>query len=97
MSGILYNRFMSLKRLLLSVEDYLELEADLPEKHEFAADELFTMAGGTENYNRIAVNIVGHLWTAARGGPCRVFTSDMKVRVSNDVFYCPDVMVVCGR
>ena len=87
---------MSSKKPLLSEEDYLELEAELPEKHEFAAGELFAMAGGTENHNRIAGNIFAHLWTAARGGSCRVFTSDMKARVSNDVFYYPDVMVVCA-
>ena len=32
---------------------------------------------------------------AAEGGPCRVYFSDMKLRVADDLFYYPDVLVAC--
>ena len=92
---IFYNYRMSLKKSLLSVEEYLELEAELTEKHEYAAGELFATAGGTERHSQPTLNLVVKLWAKARAKGCRVFASDMKVRVPNNVFSYPDVMVVC--
>jgi Uma2 family endonuclease len=79
----------------LSVEDYLELEETSSIRHEYVAGEVYALAGATDRHNGIAMNIAGHLWAAARGGPCRVYGSDMKVRVGDDAFYYPDVQVVC--
>jgi Uma2 family endonuclease len=48
---------------------------------------MYTHAGGTSRHNVIAVNIVALLWNAARGGPCRVYNSDMMLRAAEDAFY----------
>jgi Uma2 family endonuclease len=42
------------------------------------------------------MNIASTLWEAARGGDCRVHGSGMMLRAGEEVFYYPDVMVVCG-
>jgi Uma2 family endonuclease len=78
----------------LSVEEYLAFEQASPVRHEYAAGKIFAMAGSSEEHNRIALNIASRLLGATRGGPCRVFMSDMKVRV-DEVFYYPDVLVTC--
>lgn len=80
---------------LLTVEEYLKLEETAAVKHEYVAGTIHAMVGATKRHNRIALNIVTRLIGAARGGSCRVYAMDVKVRVE-DVFYYPDVMVTCG-
>jgi Uma2 family endonuclease len=87
----------------MTFEEFLAFEEASPTKHELVAGYVFDwnggeirgLAGATERHNRIAGNIFGHLWNAARGGSCRVYGSDMRLRVSNASSYYPDVQVVC--
>ena len=72
----------------LSVEEYLKLEETSQIRHEYV--------GGTSRHNVIAGNLFALLWNAARGGPCRVYGSDMILSASEEDFYYPDVTVVCG-
>lgn len=81
---------------LPSVEEYLDLEEAATVRHEYVGGALYALAGATKRHNRIAGNIFARLWSAARGGPCRVYSSDVKLKVAEDVFYYPDVMVACG-
>ena len=80
----------------LTAEEHLELEEGNALRHEYAGGAIHALAGGTSRHNVIAVNILASLWNAARGGPCRIYNSDMMLRAAEDVFYYPDVMVVCG-
>jgi Uma2 family endonuclease len=42
--------------------------------------------------------VIGELRHRLRGKPCRVFDSNLKIRVARDVRYCyPDASVVCGE
>lgn len=80
---------------LISVEEYLELEQTSETRHEYVAGGIHAHAGGTRRRDVISGNIFALLWTTARGGPCRVHTSDRLLRTPGDTFYYPDVMVVC--
>lgn len=80
----------------LTVEEYLELEKAGERRHEYVGGKIYAHAGGTSRHSAISVNIVSTLWEAARGSDCRVYGSDMMLRASEEVFYYPDVMVVCG-
>jgi Uma2 family endonuclease len=80
----------------LTVEEYLALEETASRKHEYVAGEIYAPAGAINRHNTIAGNIYARLWNAARGTDCRVYNSDTKARVAEDVFYYPDAMVVCG-
>ena len=71
---------MALRHPLLSVEDYLELEAKSPVKHDYVGGEVFALAGTMDRHNKLALNLVVNLWASARADGCRVFASDMKVR-----------------
>lgn len=80
----------------VSVEEYLYGEQSSDVRHEYVAGQVFAMAGAGEAHNRIAGNLFFHLRAAARGTPCGVFISDMKVRVAeHDAFYYPDVLLTC--
>ncbi len=79
----------------ISVEEYLRTERESPVKREYVEGRVYALAGATDRHVRLVTNLVGLLWGAAQGTPCRVYASDMKLRVGPDRFYYPDVMVVC--
>src|ERR1700687_355781 len=84
----------------ISVEEYLEYEADGRTRHEYIAGEIFAMTGASLEHNLIAGNVFAAVAAHLRGGPCMAFMSDFKLRLKNnmeDIFYYPDVMVACGR
>ena len=79
----------------ISIEDYLagELLSDI--KHEYDDGEVVAMSGASKNHERIKVNIAAALHTHLRSKPCEPFSSDVKLKIGNYLFY-PDVMVVCN-
>lgn len=77
------------------VQDYLELERFSPVKHEYVEGYVYAMAGGTRADSVISTNILALLRDRARGGPCRVYNSDMKVRLTDAVYVYPDASVSC--
>ena len=81
-----------------SYADFLRVEADSPNvKHEYVSGQIFAMAGGTPEHARIITDVVLWLGTVLKGGPCKVYTSDLRVRIdAADVTTYPDVSVVCG-
>jgi Uma2 family endonuclease len=55
------------------------------------------MAGGTKNHSLIIANIIGEIRGHLKGKPCRVYDSNLRVRVPATFFYTyPDVTVICG-
>lgn len=78
--------------------DYLALEGASNVKHEFLNGEIYGMAGGTPEHAALGVAVAAALLQQLRGGPCRVYSSDLRVRalVTGLATY-PDVMVVCGE
>jgi Uma2 family endonuclease len=80
----------------VSLEEYLDLERTSEEKHEFVDGEVFAMGGASPRHNSIVGNVFALLWQQLRDHPCRVFPSDLRVRVSEHRHYAyPDVTVVC--
>jgi Uma2 family endonuclease len=83
----------------LSFEDWLAIErAATDQRSEFVAGEVFAMTGATERHNLIVANVVAGLHAQLKGKPCRVYPSDLKVRIeTHDVATYPDAMVICGE
>jgi hypothetical protein len=79
----------------LSVEEYLELEENSTVKHEYLDGYVYAMAGGTVDHGAIAVNVLAALRPLLRGGSCRVYNSDVKVRLGPRRFVYPDLSVSC--
>jgi Uma2 family endonuclease len=78
-----------------SVDEYLWLERNSLVKHEFVDGIVYALAGGTRAHSRIAMNAGRLLEEALDASACRVFNSDMKVRISPRVFRYPDLSVSC--
>lgn len=83
----------------LSFEDWLAMERATDEQRsEFVAGEVFAMTGATEAHSLIVANVVRELGNALKHKPCRVYPSDLKVRIeADDVGAYPDAMVICGE
>ena len=65
-------------------------------RHEYYDGEIFAMVGATEPHALIVTNLVVGLGTQLRGGPCRLYSNDMRVQVADTGLYTyPDVVVVC--
>lgn len=82
----------------LSVEDYLSGEESGELRHEYIGGEVYAMVGASDRHNLIAGNLFALLHSHLRGTSCRLFMSDMKVRLrvaSDDAFYYPDLMLAC--
>ena len=82
----------------MSYAEYLELERSTGIRHEWLRGEVWAMAGGTPDHSGIASNVIQELGLALRGRPCRVYTSDLKIRIDaidRDTY--PDVAVVRGK
>ena len=54
------------------------------------------MAGGTPEHSYVVLAVGALLRDGLRGGPCRTFSSDLRVRVHGSTIL-PDATVICGR
>ena len=82
----------------LTAEEYLKFEQDGDIRHEYVAGQIYAMAGASEEHNLITGNIFALIRPHLRGGTCRAFVADMKVKVETqqaDIFYYPDLLVTC--
>lgn len=84
------------KILHLTVEEYLQLELESVVHHEYIAGQVYATVVNSENSKIITGNILARLRGHLLNKSCRVFSSDMKVKIEAlDVFYHPDVCVTC--
>ncbi|HZD05565.1 MAG TPA: Uma2 family endonuclease [Longimicrobiales bacterium] len=82
----------------ISPEEYLDLERRAETKSEYLDGRIYAMAGASRAHNAIVANLVIEIGRQVKGGPCRVYPSDLRVRVSEAGMYTyPDVSVVCGE
>jgi Uma2 family endonuclease len=90
----------ALPKTLISPQEYLEQERKAEYKSEYLNGEVFAMSGAREPHVLIGSNLVTELSLALRDKPCRVYNSDLRVRVNpaGSYMYCyPDVAVVCEK
>jgi Uma2 family endonuclease len=78
--------------------DYLRLEEESSTRHEFLDGEIVAMAGGTPEHAALAMAVGWQLRNQLADGRCRIFSSDLRVRVAaTGLTTYPDVSVICGR
>ena len=77
--------------------EYLAHEAASNVKHEYLSGEIYAMAGGSPAHAELSVAVSSALRAQLRDASCRVFSSDLRVRVAaTGLATYPDVTVVCG-
>jgi Uma2 family endonuclease len=87
----------ALKRSI-TPEEYLANERLANFKSEFYRGEIFAMAGASEQHNLIVMNVGASLHLQLKGRPCRVYPSDLRLRIPRTgLFTYPDLMVICGE
>jgi Uma2 family endonuclease len=80
-----------------SIAEYIRLEQQTDEKHEYVDGQIVAMAGGTLRSALVAANLTAALHRALDGSPCRVYTSDARIRAGRTPFLTyPDISVICG-
>ncbi len=93
------------QRTRFTVEEYLAIERESEERHEFVDGEIYAMAGESPDHGAICVNLTMTVGTQLRGTRCQAFVKDTKVRSGSaplpdhstkGLFSYPDLLVVCG-
>lgn len=82
----------------MAYAEYVRTEEASPVRHEFLKGLVFAMAGGTPEHGALAAAIMREIGLALRGKPCRVYSSDLRVRnLETNLATYPDATVVCGK
>jgi Uma2 family endonuclease len=81
---------------LYTVEEYLALDAAVGDaRYEYVGGRIAMLAGATRAHVTITGNLYARLHRLTEAGYCGVYQSDLRLRVSEDQYYYPDVMVAC--
>jgi len=85
------------RRLHYTYAQYLALEEESPIRHEYLDGEIYAMAGGTPDHAALAASVISLLRPQLPRG-CRLFTSDLRVRIAaTGLSTYPDAAVIGGR
>ena len=94
------------KVLLYTEEEYLAIERDADERHEYIDGEIYAMAGESLAHGFININLGSEFRTQLKGRDCAAQSPNMKVRSGPDpkfsrtmkgFFSYADLMVFCGK
>lgn len=80
-----------------TVEEYLAYEAETGMKHEYIDGEIYAFSASTEKHSLIATYASAELGYKLRGKSCRVYNSDMRVKITDIKYVYPDFSAVCGE
>jgi Uma2 family endonuclease len=88
----------SIPKPFITPEQYLHRERLAEFRSEYFRGEMFAMAGASANHNLIVLNAGASLREQLKKQPCRVYPSDLKLRIEAASLYTyPDLSVVCGE
>jgi Uma2 family endonuclease len=80
----------------LTPQEYLAQERLAEHRSEFFRGEVFAMAGTSFRHSLIKDNVSRETGNQLKDGPCRVVTSDQRVKVRDTGLYTyPDVVIIC--
>jgi Uma2 family endonuclease len=89
---------MSLPKAKFTLEEYLALDQVSEERLEYWNGDIFSMSGASPQHVQIQVNLAAFLHSGFQNLPCRVFSSDMRIKVpAYPPYRCPDLSALCGE
>jgi Uma2 family endonuclease len=68
------------EQIRFTVEEYLEMERQSPERHEYLDGFVYAMAGESPNHGTISINLISEVRLQLKGSPCQGWAKDCKVR-----------------
>lgn len=81
-----------------SPEEYLAIERQSEERHEYLDGEIVAMSGGTREHSLLASHLIRELGIALLDRPCEVHGSDLRISLETGRRYTyADVVVLCGE
>src|SRR5438445_13288746 len=88
----------TVSKRLLSPQEYLARERLAAFRSEFYHGEMFAMAGASWEHTLIKDNMAQRARNQLDDGPCRVLTSDLRVKITATGLYTyPDIIIVCDE
>jgi Uma2 family endonuclease len=82
----------------ISPEEYLARERRAEFRSEYYRGEVFAMAGASDEHCGIKDNLAREAGNQLKGGPCRVRTSDLRVKVhATGLYTYPDMVIYCDK
>ncbi|MBI3220823.1 MAG: Uma2 family endonuclease [Bacteroidetes bacterium] len=89
---------VSYQKKFISIEEFIEMENEASEKHEYFQGEVFSMAGACDNHNEIFSSLFSELSAQLKGKTCRTYGSDKRLYVrENTLLTYPDISVYCNK
>ena len=86
------------KYSVMSVEDYLVLNRNSKDaRYEYLDGEIRMLAGGSPDHSIIIANLTAAIKGSLKGGQCRVYNSDVLLRLSEKRYVFPDVTISCDE
>jgi Uma2 family endonuclease len=91
---------------IYTIQEYLALERESEERHEYIDGYIYAMAGESPEHGEICANLSGIIVPQLSGTNCRARIKDTKVRSGpkprssrsrKGMFSYPDLLVVCGE
>lgn len=76
-------------------EEYLAMESQSPIRHEYRYGLVYAMAGGTDNHDRLALNLLTLVNLHLGDSACRFHSGNVKVGYRDDLYYYPDAFITC--
>jgi len=81
----------------ITFAEYIKAEEAAETKSEYFDGQVFAMSGGTAAHALLGARLITEIGAALKGGPCRVYSSDLRIRVvETGLATYPDLSVVCG-
>lgn len=88
----------AIKLKTYSFDEYLALEAETQQRHEFWNGEVWAMAGGTLRHQMIVDNLVASVRPQIKGKGCRLMYFDVKLALEmHQKYVYPDLMMTCNK
>ena len=87
----------SQRTTLLTPEEYLEIERRAERRSEYFEGRMYAMSCASYAHVLVVDNLNHELKLRLKGGPCRVHSIELRLRVApNGLYTYPDLMVICG-
>jgi Uma2 family endonuclease len=96
--GIRERAMAQRKSSVMSVEDYLILNRNSKDiRYEYLDGEIRMLAGGSPDHSIIIANLTAAIKGSLKGSQCRVYNSDVQLRLSEKRYVFPNVTISCDE